>query len=281
MTGRLSIVATPIGNLEDITLRALRVLREADLILAEDTRHSRKLCSHHSIATKLRAFHAHSSSSVVQKCVDELAEGRHLALISDAGTPLVSDPGAALVQAARAAGITVESIPGPSAVATALCVSGVPFDSYRFVGFLPRTGSKRKKALLQIAGSEEASVLFESPRRVVATLEDLATFVSAPRLVSLCRELTKVHEEVVTGTAQALVERLQDREVRGEITLVVEGAKAHEVQATLSPHEIDEHIQKALAKGQSPRDIARELAAVYDLPKRELYARVVALAEVS
>jgi len=279
LSGRLSIVATPIGNLEDITLRALRVLREADLILAEDTRHTRKLCSHHSIDSKLRAFHAHSPPRAVQQCIDDMLEGQHLALVSDAGTPLISDPGNLLVQAARTAGILVEAIPGPSAVATALCVSGVPFDSYRFVGFLPRSGGKRRRALAQIAVAEEASVLFESPRRAVATLRDLATVTHESRLVAMCRELTKLHEEVLTGTATSLAEQLEDREMRGEVTIVVEGMKPEARAEAVHPEDLDDNIRKALAEGRSPRDVARELSVFYDVPKRELYERVIALVE--
>ena len=278
MAGRLSIVATPIGNLEDITLRALRILREADLILAEDTRHTRKLCSHHGIDTKLRAFHAHSSPHAVEQCLADLIDGKHLALVSDAGTPLISDPGSALAQAARAAGVTMEAIPGPSAVATALCVSGVPFDSYRFMGFLPRSGGKRRRALAQIAAAEEACVLFESPKRVQSTLLDLASVLDDSRCVAVCRELTKLHEEVMTASAAALAERLQDHNVRGEITVVIEGAKAG-AASVAAPQDLDEQIKVALARGASPRDLVRELAVLHDLPKRELYARVLALVE--
>ncbi len=168
--GRLSIVATPIGNLDDITLRALRVLGEAQTILAEDTRRTRILVTHHGIGTPMRAFHAHSSPRVLERAVRDLASGAHLALVTDAGTPLVSDPGARLVAAAVDAGITVEAIPGASAVTSALTVAGLPCDVFRFVGFLPRGGGRRTRVLDEVATERGATVLFEAPGRLAATL---------------------------------------------------------------------------------------------------------------
>lgn len=281
MSGRLSIVATPIGNLEDITLRALRVLREADTILAEDTRHTRKLCAHHDITGPLRAFHAHSSERAVEQCVAELAGGAHFALVSDAGTPLISDPGANLVRAARSAGIQVEAIPGPSAVATGLCVSGIPFDSYRFVGFLPRSGGRRKESLSRIAKAREASVFFEAPRRLVQTLADLSQATGESRQVAVCRELTKLHEEVVQGSLAEVIARLSEGEVRGEITVVVQGEAAEAAAARDKPTEadLDDTIRQALAAGRSPRDVARDLSTLHGLKRREVYTRVLSIAE--
>ncbi|KPK15165.1 MAG: hypothetical protein AMJ62_10265 [Myxococcales bacterium SG8_38] len=225
MPGRLSVVATPIGCLEDITLRALRVLREADLILAEDTRHTRKLCAKHGIDTPLRSFHAHSSDEKIDRAVSELLKGAHYALVSDAGTPVVSDPGAYLVARAAAAGIEVEAIPGPSAVLAALSVSGLSVDRFTFEGFLPRSGGDRIRALDRIASSDCAVVLFESPHRIQATLQDLEQHLGDERQIALCRELTKIHEQTIRGTIAEVQAVLADP-VKGEITVVIEGKGA-------------------------------------------------------
>src|SRR5687768_12062746 len=172
--GLLSVVATPIGNLDDITLRAVATLRDADLVLAEDTRRTRNLLTQHNIGTKLRSFHAHSGPEAVAHIVEQLREGKRIALVTDAGTPLVSDPGSDLVSAAAAAGVRVESIPGPSAVLAALASSGLPFDTFRFAGFAPRSGGKRSEWLERIGADDGASVFFEAPTRIAETLRDLA-----------------------------------------------------------------------------------------------------------
>ncbi len=222
MAGRLSIVATPIGNLEDITLRALRVLREADLILAEDTRHTRTLCAKHGIDTPLRSFHAHSDEDKLERLVSELAEGAHYALVSDAGTPVVSDPGAHLISQAVASGVDIEAIPGPSAVVAALSVAALPVGRFNFEGFLPKSGGARRRALDRIAESDAAVVVFESPHRVEATLRELEQRLGATRRVALCRELTKLYEETIRGTL-AEVRGAMSTPPRGEFTLVIEG----------------------------------------------------------
>jgi 16S rRNA (cytidine1402-2'-O)-methyltransferase len=225
MSGRLSVVATPIGCLEDITLRAIRILREADLILAEDTRHTRTLCSKHGINTPLRSFHAHTNDDKVDLLLAELVDGAHYALVSDAGTPVVSDPGVYLVSRAANAGIEVEAIPGPSAVLAALCVAGLPVRRFVFEGFLPRSGGDRTRALDRIAQSAITVVLFESPHRIHATLKDLERTLGGDRQIALCRELTKMHEQTIRGTAAEVRSELSDP-ARGEITIVVEGRPA-------------------------------------------------------
>jgi 16S rRNA (cytidine1402-2'-O)-methyltransferase len=214
MAGLLSLVATPIGNLEDITLRALRTLREADAILAEDTRRTGVLTSHHGISTRLRSLHAHTGEGQLDAIAAELAAGARFALVSDAGTPVVSDPGHALVERAVALGVTVEGIPGPSAVTTAVAVSGLPCDHFRFVGFLPRSGSKRSSALESIIQDSGASVFFEAPQRVGKTLAELAALALPERRAAACRELTKLHEEVRRGTLTELAEYFQRRRPR-------------------------------------------------------------------
>jgi 16S rRNA (cytidine1402-2'-O)-methyltransferase len=225
MSGRLSVVATPIGCLEDITLRAIRILREAELILAEDTRHTRTLCSKHGINTPLRSFHAHTNDDKVDLLLAELVAGAHYAMVSDAGTPVVSDPGVYLVSRAANAGIEVEAIPGPSAVLTALCVAGLPVRRFVFEGFLPRSGGDRTRALDRIAQSAITVVLFESPHRIHATLNDLERTLGGDRQIALCRELTKMHEQTIRGTAAEVRSELADP-ARGEITVVIEGRPA-------------------------------------------------------
>ncbi|MFA9469667.1 MAG: 16S rRNA (cytidine(1402)-2'-O)-methyltransferase [Deltaproteobacteria bacterium] len=224
MSGRLSVVATPIGCLEDITLRALRILREADLILAEDTRHTRTLCSKHGIDTPLRSFHAHTNDDKVDLIVVELVNGAHYALVSDAGTPVVSDPGVYLVSRAADAGINVEAVPGPSAVLAALCVAGLPVRRFVFEGFLPRSGGERARALDRIAQSGITIVLFESPHRIHGTLDDLERTLGADRRIALCRELTKMHEETIRGTVPEVRGKLSNP-ARGEITVVIDGRR--------------------------------------------------------
>jgi 16S rRNA (cytidine1402-2'-O)-methyltransferase len=270
----LSIVATPIGNLEDITLRALRTLREADLVLAEDTRRTRVLCTHHGLHCNLRAFHAHSPPQHIEQIVEELQSGKHIALVTDAGTPLLSDPGALLVAAARERGLRVETVPGASAITAALTVAALPVDHFRFVGFLPRSGRRRREALAQLRADASATVLFESPRRLLDTLEELAAMLAAERQLSVCRELTKLHEEVVRGSARELVEHFQKAAPRGEITLVIAGNR--EAAPELDPEDLDERIGALLQSGVSTKDAAAQLARETGLRKQELYARIEA-----
>ena len=274
----LSIVATPIGNLEDITLRALRTLREADVVLAEDTRRTRVLCLHHGIHCQLRSFHAHSSAQAQERVLEELAAGKHVALVTDAGTPLLSDPGAALVSAARARGLAVEAIPGPSAITAALTVAGLAVDQFRFVGFLPRSGRRRREALARVAQDPATSVLFESPRRLPETLEELAAVLQPDQPIAVCRELTKLHEEVARGSARELLERFRDG-ARGEITLVIEGRgpDAARARADSAQPDLDARIEALLADGMSARDAATRLAQETGQRRQEIYARIEAI----
>jgi 16S rRNA (cytidine1402-2'-O)-methyltransferase len=279
--GRLSVVGTPIGHLDDVTLRALSTLREADLILAEDTRRTRKLLTHHGISARLRALHAHSTEAVIERCLLDLLAGRNLALVTDAGTPLVSDPGSRLVRAAAERGVTIEGIPGPSAVTAALSVCGVPFDEFHFAGFAPRSGGKREAWIDAIAGRAEASVFFESPARLPATLADLAERLAPERPLAVCRELTKMHEQVVRGSALELA-RAFEAGARGEVTVVVgagQPSAARHQTAEDEPASLEPRIAQLLEQGMSPRDAARSLARELGRPRREIYARVQALAE--
>jgi 16S rRNA (cytidine1402-2'-O)-methyltransferase len=273
--GRLSIVATPIGNLEDITLRALRILREADVVLAEDTRRTRVLLQQHGMSKKLTAYHGHSGPRETERVLGWLADGQHVALVTDAGTPLVSDPGAELVREAQARGLTVESIPGASAVLAALSVAGAQGDGFRFLGFLSRSGKRRREALAELARERAATVLFESPQRLAATLGDLTEHLGPDRTVAVCRELTKLHEEVVRGSAAELAERFAEG-ARGEITLVIEGASADSRVEEVPGEELDARIAALFAEGKTVRDIVQALAGETNLSKHDLYARVLA-----
>jgi 16S rRNA (cytidine1402-2'-O)-methyltransferase len=276
--GRLAVVATPIGNLEDVTLRALRVLSEADGVLAEDTRRTRTLLSRHGITARLRSFHAHSPGGAVDRLVEELRSGARLALVTDAGMPAVSDPGMELVAAAVAAGIAVEVVPGPSAVTAAVAVSGLRTEAFRFVGFLPRSGARRERALDRMAGDRGATVLFEAPGRAARTLRDIAERVP-DRPVALCRELTKLHEEVWRGTAAELAARAEEAAPRGEVTLVVGGTgDPHDEPEAASAEDADALARRLLDGGASPRDVARELARTTGLKRSEAYRRVLELA---
>jgi 16S rRNA (cytidine1402-2'-O)-methyltransferase len=277
--GQLYVVATPIGNLEDITLRALRVLREVELVLAEDTRRTKVLLAHHGIATRLASLHAHSHESKVEALADELADGHCYALVTDAGTPLVSDPGRELIAAALARAVKVEALPGASAVLTALCVAGVNADQFRFVGFLPRSGRKRREALASIAHDSAATVLFESPHRLRETLDDLAKACGATRRGAVCRELTKLHEEVARGTLAELGEHFPE-DPRGEISLVIEGRRQGEAELDPAldddaPLDVDALLSARQAAGISAKEAAKELASLLDIDKREAYRRVV------
>ena len=272
MSGRLSVVATPIGCLEDITLRALRVMREADAILAEDTRHTRKLCAKYDIVTPLRSFHAHSGEAKLTRVLDELRGGAHYALLSDAGTPVVSDPGAELIALASEAGIRVEAVPGPSAALAAVSVSGLQVDRFLFEGFLPRTGSARHDALQRIADSKVAVVVFESPHRIHATLRELEDRVGSERTVALCRELTKLHEQILRGPISEVRAELSDP-ARGEITLVVSGRQSE--APVLAEVDVASRVQDWKTEGLTTKDMVQRLRDETGWKKSRAYRAVL------
>ena len=279
--GTVQVVATPIGNLEDITLRALRVLAEADRIYAEDTRRTRVLLEHHGIATRAVSLHSRNEEGRIGEALERLARGEKLAVVSDAGTPLISDPGAHLVAAAAEAGFRVEPIPGPSAVLAALSVSGLRAHPFTFVGFLPRRGGGRRRLLVSHRERSEALVIFESPNRVADTLKDLIEIFGPERKACVARELTKLHEEVVRGTLGDLAARFAEG-ARGEVTLIIEGGEGVELslaQALLDEVELGLRLEALVREGRRPREIAAMLAPVSVLPRRELYARALTARE--
>lgn len=271
--GTLFLVATPIGNLEDITARALRILREADLIAAEDTRVTRKLLAHFDIHTPLSSYHAHSTSGRQDALLARLLAGESIALVSDAGTPCVSDPGAELVAQAAEAGIRVEPIPGPSAVLHGLIASGLPTGRFVFEGFLPRTKPDFRERVRQLAREERTTVLFEAPPRLVETLKALALACGEDRPAAVGRELSKKFEEFVRGPLAEIIQHFKETAPRGECVIVLGGAPPREEEAP----DVDALLTAALAQGLSPKDAARGVADTTGLAKNALYARAIAL----
>jgi 16S rRNA (cytidine1402-2'-O)-methyltransferase len=220
----LYIVATPIGNLEDITLRALRVLREADLIACEDTRHTQKLLNHFEIKTSTQSYHEHNEAARAQEFADRIAQGERIALVCDAGTPGISDPGERLIRTALERGLNVVTIPGPSAMISALVASGLPTSTFRFIGFLPSRSGERRSALENLRNASETLIFYEAPHRVLEMLADVGRIFGQSRRVTVARELTKVHEEFLRGPAAAVSAELAQRPaVKGEMTVIVSG----------------------------------------------------------
>ena len=273
-SGRLSVVATPIGNLGDLTGRARETLARADRILAEDTRRARILLGHIGVGTRPVSLHAHNEAGRIARVVDGwLARGDHVALVSDAGTPLLSDPGARLLAAVVERGFEVVSVPGPSAFLAGLVASGLPCVPFTLVGFLPRKAGKRARALERIIGADETTVLFESPGRLVPLLEELAGLADGtPRRIAVCREMTKVHEEVFRGTPAAAARHYGERPPRGEVTVVVEG-RADGSGPGAAP--VDSLAGAALAEGLSPTAAARLVAAAGGVSRGAAYEAVM------
>ncbi len=265
--GRLVVCPTPIGNLEDITLRALRELGAVDLIACEDTRRSRILLERYGITTRLTSLHEHNEGPRARELIGRIANGEAIALVSDAGTPLVSDPGFELLDGCIQAGLAVEVLPGPSAVLTALVLSGLPSADWCFVGFLPRGRAERRELL---ARCTRTLVAFESPRRLAATLAELAA-LEPERAVAVCRELTKLHEEVIRGSALELAERFAAAPARGEIVLVCGAAQAG--QASLE--EAGEVLRELVEAGARARPAAGAVSRLTGLAANELYRDLV------
>jgi len=269
----LHIVATPIGNLRDITLRALDVLAAADLIACEDTRITRRLLDHYSITTPLTPYHEHNAAAARPKLLARLAEGAAIALVSDAGTPLISDPGFKLVRAARDAGQPVTALPGPSATLAALAVCGLPTDRFFFEGFLPAKSAQRRARIAEIKLIPATLVLFETGPRIAACLADLADELG-PRAAAVCRELTKLHEEVRRGDlAELATHYAGDAEIRGEMVIVIAPA-----ELSAEAVDLDALLRQALGR-LSVKEAVAEIASVTGRPRREVYQRALALTD--
>jgi 16S rRNA (cytidine1402-2'-O)-methyltransferase len=269
----LHLVATPIGNLRDITIRALETLAAADLIACEDTRVTRRLLDHYGISTPLTPYHEHNATAARPKLMARLGEGGAIALVSDAGTPLVSDPGFKLVREAREAGYPVVAVPGPSAALTALTGSGLPTDRFFFEGFLPAKAGQRKARIAELAGVAATLILYESGPRVAQSLQALADGLGA-RQAAVCRELTKLHEEVRRGDLAALAQQYAEgAESRGEFTVVIEPPPEAEA---VDADTVDDLLRRALRQG-SVKDAVSDVAAATGRPRREIYQRALEL----
>jgi 16S rRNA (cytidine1402-2'-O)-methyltransferase len=276
VSGILYVVATPLGNLGDLSPRAADTLRAVAIVAAEDTRRTRPLLTHIGARARLRSHHAHSTPARRDALLAALADGLDVALVTDAGTPTISDPGADLVAAARAGGHPVVVIPGPSAVTAALSGAGIPADRYTFLGFLPRKGPERADRLAEIAASRVAVVLFEAANRLAALLADLAAAAGGTREATVARELTKHHEEFRAGTLDALAGYYAAHEPRGEVTVVVTGAPAPDPRPPDEAALLDQ-AHRLLAQGMTRRDAARHLADAFGVSRNAAYALVASL----
>lgn len=272
--GTLYIVATPIGNLEDITFRAVRILKEVDLIAAEDTRHSRKLLTHFGISRPLTSYFDHNQQVKGGLILEKLREGLSVALISDAGTPCISDPGYQLVRDAAAEGITVVPLPGPSAAVAALSASGLPTDSFAFEGFLPARHGKRLEKLRILTSERRVLIFYESPNRLVATLEDILAVLGNRRAV-VARELTKIHEEFVRGSISDILASYRERPVKGEVVILID--QPQEEEAPASSESIEDLLRKLFDQGHSLKDAVKQAMADSGKPKSEIYQMALRL----
>jgi 16S rRNA (cytidine1402-2'-O)-methyltransferase len=268
--GQLILVATPIGNLGDVSRRAAETLEQADVIYCEDTRHTRQLLSHLAISgQKLVSLHAHNETSRIQQVIDQLEAGQQIALASDAGMPVISDPGQRLVAAVQAAGYTITATPGPNAALMALAISGLPTERFVFEGFLPNSGKTRKERLAVIANEYRTIILYESPHRLERTVVDLAAIINSERVVVLARELTKLHEDVWRGTAAEVLIHVHATPPRGEYTLVIEGAKPVDIE--VSDSVIEAALRTQLAAGATSRTAIDAVTQQYQLPRKRVY----------
>ncbi|MDQ6885866.1 MAG: 16S rRNA (cytidine(1402)-2'-O)-methyltransferase [Gemmatimonadota bacterium] len=265
--GSLYVVSTPIGNLGDLTQRGVQTLRDVATILAEDTRHSRHLLDHYAIETRLEAYHEHNEARMTPRLLARLVGGESMALISDAGTPLLSDPGARLVRAATEAGIRIIPVPGASALLAALVASGLDGDRFTFFGFLARKGADRTRALEELAALPHTAVLYEAPSRVAATLQEIASVGGEARRAVVARELTKQYEEIRRGTVGDLARYYASIPPRGEIVILLEGV----VAAPIDEQALRETARRLKAEGATARDIARQLAAEHGAPRNVAY----------
>ena len=272
-SGTLFVVATPLGNLEDMTFRAVRILKESALIAAEDTRHSRKLLSHYNITTPVISCHEHNETRTAEKLIALLLQKKNIALITDAGTPCISDPGYRLVSAVLPHDIPVVPIPGCCAVVAGLSVAGLPTDRFLFAGFLPRKVSHQEQAIQALANQPATLVFYESPRRIRPLAERLMAILG-DREACLAREITKLHETFIRGPLSSIIARLDpDIPPRGECTLFVTGAKAPE---TLSPGDLESLIRDRVAVSRkSTADLAKEIAALFHVSKKQVYDTIL------
>lgn len=275
MQGKLYIVATPIGNLEDITLRAIRTLKEVDIIAAEDTRHTLKLLNHLEIKKPLISYHRHNEEIKTDELINKLLEGKNIALVSDAGTPVISDPGEEIVKTAIQNNITVIPIPGPCALITALIASGMNAKEFTFIGFLPMNKKNRKERLSEIEQENKTIILYEAPHKLLSTLQDLKNVVQNRKIV-LAKELTKIHETYITGTVDELLDTIKTP--KGEYVIVIQGAKKtqDEIQKEyLNSIPLEEHYKYYENKKLNKKDIIKQIAKDRNINKNEIYKKFI------
>ncbi len=272
MKGTLYIVSTPIGNLEDITLRALRVLKEAGVVAAEDTRHSRKLLAHYGISKPLISYWSQTEKTKSVHILERIHSGQSVALISDAGTPGISDPGAILIKKAVEENIKVVSIPGPSALIAALSLSGLPTEEFIFRGFLPPKKSQRQKVLNELSLESRTLIFYEAPHRILETLKDME-MIFVERKAALAKEITKIHEEVLRGSISEILSKLEKTAIAGEYVIIVEGKRDGE-RTTSS--DILLEISSLMKKGLGRKEAVKKIADAYGLSKKELYNKSLA-----
>lgn len=273
MQGELYIVATPIGNLEDITLRAIRILKEVDIIAAEDTRHTLKLLNHLSISKPLISYHRHNEEIKTEELINKLLEGKNVALVSDAGTPVISDPGGEIVKAAIKNNIKVTPVPGACAAITALIASGIDAKEFTFIGFLPQNKKNRKEKLEQIKNAEITTILYEAPHKLLQTLQDLKLIVEN-RTIVLARELTKIHEEYIAGTIEEILQIVQSP--KGEYVIIInkiEKTQNEIKQEALNELSIEEHYRYYEQNGLDKKEIIKQIAKDKRVNKNEIYQK--------
>lgn len=271
----LYVVGTPIGNLEDMTFRAVRILQSVDLIAAEDTRHTGKLLQHFEIKTPQLSYHEHNRQQRLPELISKLGEGKDIALVTDAGMPGISDPGYELVKACIEAEVSVIPVPGANAAITALIAAGLPTDRFVFEGFLPASGQERQKHLESLPAEARTLIFYESPHRLRQTLQDLADTLEPLRLIVLARELTKLHEEFWRGTIRDAIAHYNQHEPKGEFTIIVAGA--HLEIARPSPEALKAELFEIMSQGVSRSQASRQLAQLTKLPRRQLYQMALAL----
>ena len=275
MSGALYIVPTPIGNLEDITFRAVRVLKEVDLIAAEDTRHSRVLLNHYGIRTPVTSYHEHNERTKARELVERLRQGTSIALLSDAGTPMISDPGYRLMVEAIGAGVQVVPLPGPSALTAALTAAGLPTDRFAFEGFLPAKKSERRSTLEALKNDTRTLLFYETPHRLKETLADMAE-IFGDRNVAIGREISKVHEEFLRGAMREIIVKIEQQNVRGEITLIVQGASGGTL---VQEEQLISEVRQLAQDGMRVKEISELLSARHGISRREVYRLALGLKE--
>jgi 16S rRNA (cytidine1402-2'-O)-methyltransferase len=271
--GKLYIVGTPIGNLEDITLRALRVLREVDLIAAEDTRQVRKILNKYDIRNQSISYHEHNEASQSQRIVNELITGKDVALVSDAGTPGISDPGYRLVNLALKKGVEVIPVPGPSALVASLSISGLPTDCFFFAGFLPAKKGERIKKLQEYKNYSSTLVFYEAPHRIVKSLQDILS-VLGNRQIVMARELTKMHEEALHGNVDEVISLLKARQVKGEITLLIDGKKIEKI-IHIADIDLEDKIKELKKTGLTEKEAMKKVARQLNISKSDVYRELL------